>query len=283
MDNIVKPVHKHWWFRMVIYLIVAYVAWCAILYLYQDRMLFPADMAGAPSPRPRDAQAVAIVTDDGRHPGEAWFYPAPSAGATAPRPVVIFFHGNAELIGEQDGIVRAYHDMGFSVLLPEYRGYGRCPGKPSQKAIREDMVRFYDEFIKRPDVDKTRIVFHGRSLGGGIAADLAVQREPAALILESTFCSISSMSWRYGAPPFLVKHPFRTDRVLARLDAPVLIFHGTRDSIVPVSHGRRLAAFTRGGTFVEFNCEHNDFPGEGNEEAYWGRIRDFLSKVVGRP
>ena len=180
---------------------------------------------------------------------------------------------------------QGYGKIGVSVFLPEYRGYGRSAGKPSEKEIAADMIRFYDLLIRRADVDPSRIVFHGRSVGGGVAADLATRRTPAALILESTFSSIAAMALKFGAPPFLLKHPFRTDRVVEGLDVPMLIFHGTRDTVVPVSHGRRLHKLARGSTYVEYNSDHNDFPGEGNEEAYWREIQAFLVRpgVLGAP
>ena len=207
---------------------------------------------------------------------EAWFFPAKPDPSGKPAPVVIYFHGNAELIDQQERIVEGYSKLGLSVFLPEYRGYGRSAGKPSEKEIGADMIRFYDRLIQRGDVDPSRIVFHGRSVGGGVAADLAVRRAPAALILESTFSSIASMALKFGAPPFLLKHPFRTDRVVEALDVPILIFHGTRDTVVPVSHGRRLHKLARGSTYVEYNSDHNDFPGDGNDEAYWREIQAFL-------
>ena len=84
------------------------------------------------------------------------------------------------------------------------------------------------------------------------------------------------MALKFGAPPFLLKHPFRTDRVVEALDVPMLIFHGTRDTVVPVSHGRQLHKLAQRATYVEYNSDHNDFPGEGNEDAYWREIQAFL-------
>ena len=264
---------------MIWFIVAAYVAWCAFLYLQQDRIIFPRHFAPEPIDQPYGDEAILIRIHTGANARvEAWFLPAPSASADRPAPVVVFFHGNAELIDYQHYIVQGYHRLGCSVLLPEYRGYGRSGGKPSQKAIRADAIRFHDEVIKREDMDRSRIVFHGRSVGGAIAADLAGARSPTALILDSTLTSVASFAIKHLAPPFLVKHPFRTSRMIAGMDTPVLIFHGTRDEIIPVTHGRKLHALARNATYVEFDCGHNDFPGAGNEAAYWGEIEDFLSR-----
>jgi hypothetical protein len=262
----------------VILVIALYLIWCAFLYSYQDRLVWPRELAQAQSARPANAQVISLPSERGGVV-EAWFFPAKPDQTGKPAPAVIYFHGNAELIDSQERTVKGYSKIGFSVFLPEYRGYGRSAGTPSEKGIGADMIRFYDLLIRRADVDPSRIVFHGRSVGGGVAADLATRRAPAALILESTFTSIAAMALKFGSPPFLLKHPFHTDRVVERLDVPMLIFHGTRDTVVPVSHGRRLHELARGSTYVEYNSEHNDFPGEGNDEAYWREIQAFLVRL----
>jgi len=242
--------------------------------------LFPADMAPEPMPMLYNAKTVEIKLDieDG---GQvvAWLAPAPGLTSDNPAPVAIFFHGNAEIIDHQHTVVEGYQRLGCAILLPEYRGYGRSDGKPSEEAIVGDAVRFCDELIKRPDVDSGRIVIHGRSLGGGPAAQLAARFPCKALILESTFSSAAAMAHKYGAPACLARNPFRTDRVLNTFDLPTLIFHGTRDDIIPVAHGRRLRDLARNGTYIEYDCKHNDFPGRDNEEAYWNEIAHFLSRT----
>jgi fermentation-respiration switch protein FrsA (DUF1100 family) len=216
-----------------------------------------------------------VPCDGGGHV-EAWFVPARS-DTGGRRPVIVYFHGNAEIIDHQQAVVAGYRRLGCSVLLPEYRGYGRSAGKPSQRAILADNVRFFDELVERPEVDAARIVFHGRSLGGAVAADLAMKRKPAALVLESTFTSVASMAHRYAAPEFLVTNPYRTDRVVATIGVPVLSFHGTRDTIIPVAHGRELARLAPGIVYREYDCGHNDFPGDANASAYWAEIESFLA------
>ncbi|HPD29259.1 MAG TPA: alpha/beta hydrolase [Phycisphaerae bacterium] len=271
--------------RLLVSLTVAYLGWCAVLFFWQDEMLFPRYSAPSPSSPPPSAnvQIVRIDVGEKRHM-EGWFFPAASASLSSPAPVVIYCHGNAEIIDQQEWFVENYHRLGCSVFLPEYRGYGRSPGKPSEKAIVEDCVRFHDELLKREDVDPGRIAIHGRSLGGGVAAQIAARRKPAALILESTFTSVASYAQKYCVPKLLVRHPFRTDLVLPELDVPVLVFHGTRDDIVPVKHGRRLAKLARNAVYVEYDCGHNDAPGPGNEADYWGRIEAFLEEAgITRP
>ncbi len=271
--------------RFLVFLVIFCAAWWTTLYFYQDELLFPVDMAPDPLPLLYDAttQEITIDTEDGQ--SVAFFMPAFQSSALRPRPVVIFFHGNAELIDFQSTAVEGYRKLGCSVLLPEYRGYGRSDGEPSEKVIVADAIRFYDELVKRPDVDKDHIVIHGRSLGGGPAAQLAGRRGCQALIIESSFSSAAAMAYSYAAPPFLVKHPFRTDHVLETLDTPVLIFHGTNDDVIPVAHGRKLRDLARNGRYVEYDCMHNDFPGHDHETAYWEEIATFLknTRIIEEP
>ena len=145
-------------------LICLLLAWWGLLYTMQTRMMFPADMAPRPAAHlPANVAVLKLDIDGGRV--EAWFHPAPDASPEHPAPVVMLFHGNAEIIDEQDDAVGFYRGLGCSVLLPEFRGYGRSAGQPSQAAIRADALRFYDMMIQRPDVDRARIAFFGCSVG----------------------------------------------------------------------------------------------------------------------
>lgn len=261
--------------RGCLYLLIFYVMWLAALTLFQEKMIFPRDLAGSPlrdALIPRDAQRVWIDANDGARV-EAWYFPAGDAKRAVP--AVIFFHGNAELIDFNLSLVKRYHDRGVSVLLPEFRGYGRSNGSPSQKALVADAVTFHDWLVKQPGVDTSRLIFHGRSIGTGVAAQLASVQKPAALILESPFTSIAALAGRFGAPGFLVRHPFHTDRVLPALDCKVLILHGHSDEIVPFDHAVKLHALAPGSVFVKMDGSHNS--GLSEQEGYWNAVDGLLS------
>lgn len=263
--------------RVALIALLAYLVWCAGMLAFQTNLIFPRHLAGEPHRGvPPGAEQVWIRAVDDGSKVEALYFQAPGAAA-APAPVVIYAHGNGELIGQQMHIVEMYRSMGMNVLLAEYRGYGNCEGTPSQRAIVSDFEQFHSWLLRRPEIDPDRFIYHGRSLGGGVAAQLAASRRPAALILETTFTSITSFAWRYGVPPFLVRSPFRTDRVLPTLrGVPILIMHGRRDTIVPVSHGRRLRDLAPWADYYETDDDHNDFPTDAR--AYRETIRAFLAK-----
>ena len=275
--------------KLLILLAVAAVVmmgWWTLFYLLQDRIIYPRDAAGTgPATfERRGAIDFTIQLDDGQSV-EAWLVLPPKRNTSEPAPLVMFFHGNAELIDDQRMIVDGYHAMGVGVALLEYRGYGRSGGEPGQDEIRADAIAFYDRLLEHDRIDPDAVIFHGRSLGGAVAADLASARTPALLILESSFHSVGKMARKYAAPGILLKHPYDTANVVSSLNRPILMFHGKHDSIVPVEHGRSLAKLAKHATYVEFPCGHNDFPGVGSLKEYWDRIRSFVTEhgMIGRP
>lgn len=258
---------------LAVTLLVGYAAWCTLLYARQDAMLFPRAFAGSGGPVPDGVEHAFLETPAGRV--EYWFLPGDGCSADAPGPLAVLFHGNAELIDHCTGWAAAYTSRGVSVLLPEYRGYGRSGGLPAQDVIVADAAAMLDAVLADPRVDRARVVFHGRSLGGGVAVQLAAERPPNALILQSTFTSVASFAAGMGAPPFLCKNPFRSDEVLSRLARPVLVLHGTQDEIIPREHGQRLAEISR-GEYHEAPGGHNDFPRDRAD--FWKAIDAFLSR-----
>jgi fermentation-respiration switch protein FrsA (DUF1100 family) len=220
----------------------------------------------------RGLQRLSVVIREGQV--EAWFLPADGLASGRAAPLVIFAHGNGELIEDWPELLDPYRRMGMHLLLPEYRGYGRSAGAPSEIAIVEDYIRFYDLVCARHDVDPRRVVLHGRSLGGGVVCALARQRCPAAVVLESTFTSVLDVARKWHVPEALIQDRFESASVVRSLDVPFLIFHGTRDRVVPFEHGESLSRAARRGRFVRYECDHNDLP--RHEDGYWSELRRFL-------
>jgi len=261
---------------MLSILAVIYIGWCLLLYTQQDRMMFPRDMLSAPTPEaaiPRSVERLWIEPEPGVRV-EAWLLRAP-VGLDGRAPAVVMMHGNAELIDECTGDAVRWNLRGRHVLLCEYRGYGRSTGRPSQKGIVGDAAAFYDLLAARPDVDPSNILVHGRSLGAAVAAQLAVVRPAAGIVLESPFRSATSFAARFGVPPFLVKNPFRTTRALRSTPAPVIILHSAEDEIIPISHARALKRARPDATLVELTGGHNS--GISTRAEYWNAIDAWLA------
>jgi uncharacterized protein len=241
------------------------LAYLAVLYVAQRSLLFPMppDIPAAP---PAGAEEVRVRFDG----GEAYALFLLPGGQQGRAPLLMFMHGNGELADYWTREFDEPRSWGIGVLLVEYPGYGRAPGAPSEKSITESVRALYDWAQHDPRVDATRIVSYGRSLGGGAAARLAVDRKVAALILESAFTSVADFAGRFLAPSFLIRDRFDSRTTLASYRGPLLMIHGRLDTIVPIEHGRELVALVPGARLEELNCGHNDCPRQ------WDTIAAFL-------
>jgi fermentation-respiration switch protein FrsA (DUF1100 family) len=214
---------------------------------------------GSHAVRPSDAVAsvggrsVWLEHEGGRT--EAWFLPAHRAGAGG---ALLYAHGNGELIDHWLEEWEPLRDAGLAVLLVEYPGYGRSPGRPSVATIGAAMRAAYDWLVRQPGIDAKRVAAHGRSLGGGAVCGLAGSRDVAALVLESTFTSVPDIARGRGFPGFVIVDRFENRPVVERFRGPILILHGESDDVIPVSHARRLHAAAPQSELHTFACGHND-------------------------
>lgn len=253
----------------------AYALYGAMLYALQRAMLYPG--AGTPG-EPNAGAGVPglerhwLEGDFGRV--ELWVLPAlPSDDeregrarpevpddAASRRPTVLFTHGNGELIDYWAEPFEGLRGRGYNVALLEYPGYGRSIGEPGQATITASTLAAYDLLAARPDVDPRAVFALGRSLGGGPACALALQRPLAGLALQSTFRSVREMARQFFLPGFLVRDPWDNLAAVRSLDVPVIVFHGTHDEVIPYSHGASLAEAARHGRLVTQTGGHNDVP-----------------------
>ncbi|MBI1920150.1 MAG: alpha/beta hydrolase [Geobacter sp.] len=252
-------------------IILAYAFYAALVFIAQRKMMYPGKTIQAPAtPSPMVGRTTLwLKTRFGRV--ETWYVPGQGKGR---RPLVIFFHGNGEIIDFLPGQIEGFNAMGMGVLAIEYPGYGRSQGSPSEESITETALAAYDMITKRNDVDPSRVMAFGRSLGGGVACALSRQRPLAALILQSPFTSTRPFARRYLLPSFLVRDVFDNAAALASFPGPVLIFHGRRDDIIPFEHGKELAGIARKARFVELPCAHNDCPPD------WGGFLQTVEKFL---
>lgn len=250
--------------RVILMLFAVLLSYWAVLFLVQRRLLFPAPPVTGGVP-PADARQIWLPGLEGDT--EAWFLPATrSAG---PTPLIVFGHGNGEVIDYWPDEFTEPREWGFAVLLVEYPGYGRSPGRPSEASIRRAFLAAYDWASAQPEIDTARIVGYGRSLGGGAVALLSRERALAALILESTFTSTRPFARGFGAPSFLVRDPFDNEEAVRTFDRPLLIIHGERDEVIPTVHGRTLADVADVPIHL-LPCGHNDCP------RPWDVVSGFL-------
>ena len=211
---------------------------------------------------------------------DAWWVPSELKDA----PTVVYFHGNYRNIGNNLDHTQRLHQMGYNVLLADYRGYGRSTGgKPSEAKVYEDAEAVWHYLIAVRGAKPSRTFIYGHSLGGAIAINLAVHHpEAAGLITESTFTSMQAMGEKdYGFLPIglLLTQRFESVKKVPDLKIPVLFIHGTWDKKVPVEMGRALYAAApepRKLVLIE-GGEHNNSGAIG-----WVQYRDAVTSFVGQ-
>jgi len=263
--------------KYILYPLLLYVTYCGLLFVLQRQIIFPRYQI--PQPSQTDQQVAGIEkiwldTDNGKV--EAWFIPSDVTPSAKSQPAVIFGHGNGELIDFWPEELRKFTRFGVGVLLVEYPGYGRSTGNPTEKSVTDSFIAAYDWLTSRQDVDSNRIVFIGRSLGGGAVCALARHRPSAALILMSTFASAKSFAKKFLVPSFLVRDPFDNLEVVKNYSNPILIIHGKHDTLIPYSHGKTLHAAARRGEIITYNAGHNDCPPDW--DVFWKDVEGFLRK-----
>lgn len=265
--------------RLFTLAVFAYTAYALLMFLMQRQFIYPGRHIRVNGPPPAGIVPLAVVTAAGQ--GEAWFMPPLQWKQGERRPLLIFFHGNGEVMDYLPEQAEGFRGMGMGVLLVEYPGFGRFPGKPDEKGISETAIAAYDAVLRRAEVDPQRIVLFGRSLGGGAACALAARRPSAALILQSTFTSIRSFAGGMLVPGFLVRDVFDNGTVVGGYRQPLLLFHGSADTTIPPRHSRELKRRAPHARLVEYPCGHNDFPPDWDE--FYRVIATFLKDTGVKP
>jgi hypothetical protein len=244
---------------------VAALALPLVVYLLQDQLIF------FPQRSAPGAQSVFLDAADGTRLHARKIEPAPG------RPLVIYFGGNAEEVSWMLGeATRRAPGVGW--LLVDYRGYGASGGSPSEKALVADALQWFDHVNAAE-----RIYVFGRSLGSGVAVQLAAARPVAGVILVTPFDSLVEVGRRHY--PFLpvrwmLRHPFDSTARAPGIAAPLLCLVAAQDEIIPPAHARRLFEAWKGPRqWIDLDgAGHNSTDGA---PKFWPAIREFLEKKHG--
>jgi pimeloyl-ACP methyl ester carboxylesterase len=238
-------------------LLIAYPLYAAVMFAAQAQILFP---AASSTHHPLSVQLpatgtlVEIPASFGRI--RAFYQPARTRAKTAP--AIVYTHGNFECMEESFALVHPLAEAGIGVLQLEFPGFCGADGEASFSAIAEAGNLAYDWLARRPEVDASRIVAMGYSVGGGAAGELTRHRPVRALILLSTYTSIVDMAHRYLLPGFLVRYPYDNLRRVREFAGPVFLEHGRRDPVIPFDMGEQLARSRPENEFAALDCGHDD-------------------------
>jgi fermentation-respiration switch protein FrsA (DUF1100 family) len=243
---------------LVVLASLGYLGGLAVVFFAQRAFIFPAPQTARTAPAAAgypEAEEHILTTADGEKV-IAWHVPAKPG-----HPVVIYFHGNGDFLAGLAFHFRAISTDGTGLVALSYRGYAGSSGRPSEQGLLQDAAAAYAFTSARYGAD--RIVLWGFSLGSGVAVALAAEQPVGKLILEAPFTSIVDLAaslLRIFPVRWLIKDQFHSDRLIARVTAPLLIMHGARDLTIPLGHGERLFALAnQPKQFVRFpEASHND-------------------------
>lgn len=258
---------------------VLYIAICALMYFFQDKLLF--------HPQPRilsessaflkqypDFDTLSLPMSDGTRLG---LYLSKDSGS-GQRPLVIYFGGNAEEVSHIADYRK--HFPGCRLALVNYRGYGRSQGSPSEQTMFSDALGVYDYFAKQQGIDRSQIILTGRSIGTGVVTYLASQRHAKAVVLITPYESMTAVAGeKYPFVPvsLLLKHRFESERYAKTIASPVLALIAKNDRVIPKAHAYKLLEHWKGThTAFELDADHNSIM---SEEQLWKGIEDFIRSL----
>ncbi|MBC8023978.1 MAG: alpha/beta hydrolase [Burkholderiales bacterium] len=256
-----------------------YIAIAGVVWLAQDSLVFyPPSASPIPAaPAGWRIEEVAIQARDGTRLAGVLAMP----DATKP-PLVIYFGGNAEEVTGYAPMAGELYGA-RAVLFVNYRGYGASGGKPGEAALVADGAEIFDWAARRADLDTTRIALHGRSLGTGVAVQVAAARPARCVVLTSPFASALDVAreiYPWLPVAALLRHPFDSGAHAPRLRIPALVLMGSADTLIRPRHSEKLAGLW-GGTVERVALEgfgHNDLD---LHPGYARAIRSFLDRCVG--
>jgi fermentation-respiration switch protein FrsA (DUF1100 family) len=241
-----------------------YAAILIVAIFFSEQLIFQ-----PPPPGYRDSAAVLKLTSSDGAKVSATYLANSAATFT-----VLFSHGNAEDVGYDVPLLEQIRDAGFAVFAYDYQGYGTSEGKPTEQHAYDDEDGAYNYLVQTMHVQPNRIIAFGRSVGTGPATDLASRRHVAGLILQSPFLSAFRVMTRVSVLPF---DRFNNLRRIKKVHCPVLIIHGTQDTVINVAHGKELFAAAnepKQALWVE-GANHNDV-----ELVAGGRYANSLKAFV---
>ncbi|MDD5019705.1 MAG: alpha/beta hydrolase [Candidatus Omnitrophica bacterium] len=219
-------------------------------------------------------EEIALVAFDGPRLS-AWYVP----GRTAEK-VIYFLHGNGGNISHRLEKIRFFHDLGYSVFILDYRGYGRSTGFPSEKGLYADARAGYDYLTTKRRFPPGALVVYGESLGAAVAVDLASKAPVGALILEGAFTSVPGMgkSVYPFIPPFLLASRYDTSAKIGHVACPVAFIHSRNDEIVPFEMAQSLYEACRTQKiFLATTGGHNE-----HFMIHMERLKDGLKPFLSR-
>ena len=277
--------------RLGIIVLILYLAVLALLYFFQERLIFFPSKLEPNHEFSFDQPFEEIRLDaDGTwisglkflaqsRDGEQIYGDARDANGErkAKNGAAIFFHGNAGNLQGWGKYARYFTDLGYDFYLFDYRGYGKSGGEiSSQKQLYADADAMMESVLREYDAGEVTAL--GYSVGSGLAARTAQKYGAKRLILIAPYFSLEDLAREKMpfVPKFLIKYKIPTFEFVGDFGGPVTIFHGEHDELIGVDNSRRLFKFLKPGDKIyELNAGHNDILGLSE---LWGKLAQKLGE-----
>jgi pimeloyl-ACP methyl ester carboxylesterase len=188
--------------------------------------------------------------------------------------MVLFFHGNAANITHRLPNIDYLHQLGLNVFIFDYRGFGKSNGVSLREEDLYQDARGALKWLKGSEWDSSKVIYYGRSMGATVALQMALEQPPAGIILECPFTSLHDIAMKtnpisYGlVGRWFIKDRFDNINKISSISAPVLIFHGKKDRIIPFGMSVKLFSFAKEPKTLHLVNEagHNNCYLTGGEE-----------------
>lgn len=251
------------------YAIPVYVVLVILFYLLSDYVIFQ-----PPSPpRYQKNESIQFITSKDGSKIATLYFINPEAKYT-----LLYSHGNAEDLGTIQPLLYYFVQHGFSVFAYDYEGYGLSSGKPSEQGAYRSIEAAFQHMKTKLNIPAENIIVYGSSVGSGPSVELASNHDVGALILQAPFASAYRVKTKYPIIPF---DKFVNIKKMSKINAPLLIIHGKRDSMIPFWHSEKLiqAANSPKTLAPITQADHNNVI-QSAGPFYWETIEQFISSLT---
>jgi pimeloyl-ACP methyl ester carboxylesterase len=216
-------------------IVFLYLAIGMLLYFFQTKLLFYPDKLKADF-KFKQGEEIFLKTADDEQINALFF--------RGDRPeVILYFHGNAGDLRGWQFVAEDFTQHGYSFLIIDYRGYGKSSGKISEEGFYKDAEAAYFHLVNKKGFTPQSILVYGRSIGSGVAVNLASKYRVQGLVLESPYASLGLLAKEklpFFFPSLYLKHKFNSLEKINLVKSPVVFIHGQKDTLIPPSHTEKL-------------------------------------------
>jgi abhydrolase domain-containing protein 17 len=254
--------------NLIITILVGYFLLTTFAMLFADKLIFL-----PPRPSYHDSDEIIKIKVNDRASIAAVYIPNSKAKYT-----LLISHGNAEDIGYMSPFLQQLHGHEFSILAYDYEGYGQSSGSATEPHVYQDVAAVYDYAVNTLHIPANRIILYGTSIGAAVSIELSSKKPVAAVIAQSPFLSAYRIVTHF---PILLFDKFENIKKITQINCPILIIHGTADTVVPFWHGKKLFELAKPPKYNFWvpDANHNDLIYIASE-SYWKALNDFIANLA---